>query len=364
MISYEGRNRSTANFLKTIYFDYPEWTICHVGLMPATWMKYRQGLEELVLEHPRIFPGYKKGSANFDRIDNPLYELGRHTDCWGTVWENIERGLDSITVGYPLEDWSALDDYVPPDPLKDDMFGPRADWGQLKRRLDEARRRGELAIGGGLEHGFMYMRLFYLRGFENLMMDLAADDPRLGKLIMMVEDYNSAVIRKYLDIGAEYMSFGDDLGLQNSLPMSPAMWRKFIKPSYERMFGPCRQADVPIRLHTDGCILEIIPDLIDVGVRLLNPQFRANGLEALKELARGKVALDQDLDRQLFPFATSSQIDDHIGEVFEALHSESGGLILYAECEQDVPLENIEAICTALERVCNPPELEGPIRMF
>lgn len=356
MISYEGRNRRTVNFLKTIYFDYPEWTECTLALMPATWMKYREELEELVLSHPRIFPGYKKGSKDFDYIDNPLYQPGRHTDCWGTVWENIERGLDSITVGYPLANWADFESYVPPDPLKDDLFGPREDWENVQHSLENAKRMGNLVTGGGLPHGFMYMRLYYLREFENFMMDIATDDPRLQKLIKMVEDYNVAVIRKYLELGAEIMTFGDDLGLQRSLPMSPAMWRKFIKPSYERMFRPCRETDVPIALHTDGHVLEIIPDLIEVGVRLLNPQIRANGLAGLKEVAKGKLALNQDLDRQLFPFATPSQIEDHISSVFEQLYLPEGGLMLYAECEPDVTLENIDTICTVLEKICNPPE--------
>lgn len=364
MISYKepalslskGRNRHTVNYLKAIYFDYPEWTPCRVGLMPATWIKYREDLESLVLAHPRIFPGYENRSKDFDQVHSPLYELGRHTDCWGTVWDNVERGLDSHPVGFPLEDWVAWDDYIPPDPLQDDMFGPR-DWEAVKRSLNEAKRQGDLAVGGGLPHGFMYMRLFYLRRFENLMMDMATDDPRLWKIIQMIEEYNTVVIRRYLALGAEMMTFGDDLGLQQSLPMSPAMWRRFIKLSYERVFRDCREADVPIYLHTDGHILEIISDLIEVGVCVLNPQFRANGLEGLKEIAKGKVALDQDLDRQLFPFATPSQIEDHIGEVFEELYMPEGGLMLYAECEPDVSLEKIDAICTTLERICNLPEL-------
>jgi hypothetical protein len=115
------------------------------------------------------------------------------------------------------------------------------------------------------------------------------------------------------------------------------------------------KADVPIYLHTDGHILEIIPDLLEVGVTVLNPQLGANGLHPLKEIARSRVALDLDLDRQLFPFATPSQIDDHIGEAHEELHMPEGGLMLYAECGPDVPLENIDAICASLERVCNPP---------
>ncbi len=354
-ISTAGRNRRTVNFLKTIYFDTPEWTPCAVSLLPATWIRYREQLEEVVLAHPRIFPDHVAGSRDYDAIEDPMYELGRRTDCWGTVWDNVERGMASYPYSFPLRDWADLPSYVPPDPLLDDVFGPR-DWNAVRRELADAKRRGELAVGGGLQHGFMYMRLFYLRDFENLMLDIATEDPRLWQLVDIVEGYNSAVIRKYLAMGAECVSLGDDLGLQRSLPMSPTTWRKAIKPSYERMLRPCREAGIPVFLHTDGHVLEIIPDLIEVGVRLLNPQIRANGLEGLREMARGKVALNQDLDRQLFPFATPREIEDHIGTVFEGLHLPEGGLMLIAECAPDVPLDNIDAICTALENVCRPPE--------
>jgi len=73
MISYAGKNRRAVNYLKTMYFDYPEWTICGVGFLPAVWMTHGARMEELVLAHPRVFPHYRKGSINFD---NP--PLGCH----------------------------------------------------------------------------------------------------------------------------------------------------------------------------------------------------------------------------------------------------------------------------------------------
>jgi hypothetical protein len=125
------------------------------------------------------------------------------------------------------------------------------------------------------------------------------------------------------------------------------------------MCGPCRDRGIPVYLHSDGNILEIIPDLIEVGVRILNPQIRANGLQGLREVALGKVCLNQDLDRQLFPFATPGEIEDHIGEVFEGLYRPEGGLMLIAECGPDVPLENVEAICRSFEKLCRLPEPEA-----
>ena len=171
----------------------------------------------------------------------------------------------------------------------------------------------------------------------------------------VVRDYNVAVIRRFLELGAESMRFGDDLGMQRALPISPALWRRALKPCFAAMFGPCREAGALVYLHSDGHILEIIPDLIEVGVTVLNPQLSANGIEGLLKMGQGRVALDVDLNRQLFPFASPAQIEEHIGQAWEAFHAPEGGLMLRAECQPDVPLENIEAICRTLQRLCHPP---------
>jgi hypothetical protein len=360
MISYSGKDKYSVNYLKTIYFDYPEYTMASVGFLPATWIKHRGALEELVLAHPRVFPGFVKGSVDFDfkvGMWSPLYELGRHTDCWGVTWNNIHRGLDSQVEVEPLSDWSAFSEWKKhrPDPMKDGYFGPR-DWGIIEASIKHIKASGQLPSEWALEHGFFFMRLYYLRGFENLLVDLALGEPRLLELIKIVCDFDTAMVAKHVELGMEKIAMGEDLGMQTSLPISPAMWREFVKPSYRKIMAPARDRGIPIFLHSDGHILEIIPDLIECGVTCLNPQFRANGLAGLVEVARGKVALCQDLDRQMFPFATPGQIQEHVGEVYEALHLEEGGLFLQAECGPDVPLQNIDAICTAMERLCNLPE--------
>ena len=361
MIDFAGRDRRTVNYLKTVYFARPEWTPARVYFLPSAWMKHRERLEELVLSHPRLFPGFRKGSVDYDFKSgvwgNPLYELGRHTDCWGTVWNNIARGFDSQVDVEPLADWSAFDAWKKraPDPEADDSFGPR-NWAAVAKSMADAKARGGLASCGPLMHGFFFMRLYYLRGFENLLLDIADDDPRLRELIAVVENYSAAVVRRALDLGAEEIGFAEDLGMQTSLPISPAAWRKFVKPTYEATIGQCRKRGILAGLHSDGHILEIIGDLIETGVTLLNPQFRANGLAGLRQYARGKVALSQDLDRQLFPFATPREIEDHVGEVFEGLYLRKGGLILQAEFGPDVPLDNAEALCRTMEKLCRLPE--------
>ena len=268
--------------------------------------------------------------------------------------DNIAEGLDGAVVGHPLEDWDDFDSYQPPDPVtQGEGWGPAPDWQQRRQACARAKQEGRLAWGY-VEHGSMYMRLHYLRGVSNFMIDVATEEPRLDELIQSVLSYNMATIEKHLECGAEIMSFGDDLGFQKSLAISPVKWRRYIGPCFRRMFGRCRQADVLIRLHSDGHMLEIIPDLIQYGVTIINPQIRANGLDGLEQVAKGRVCVDLDLDRQLFPFVSPQEIKEHIREAVSRLNLPEGGLMLYAECEPDIPLANVRAICEEFDTIGGP----------
>jgi hypothetical protein len=322
-----------------------------VSLLPAAWLKHGEALEKIVLAHPKLFPGYRPGGFQKMSLARP-YRRGRWTDAWGVVWDNLVDGMSAIPVESeaPLRDWAALESYRPPDPLAVDDHGDGIDWERLTKGVTLTKQRGGLA-GGGLVHGFMYMRLFYLRGFENFMMDIATRDSRLDRLIEMVLSANLRRVEKFLEIGIEILNGGDDLGMQTALPISPADWRKYLKPCFAAIFGRCRDKGVYTYLHSDGHILEIIPDLVECGVNVVNPQVRANTLEGLVRFAKGKVCINLDLDRQLFPFATPQEIRSHVREAKRALHMPEGGLMLTAECAPDVPLENIKAICETLEEI-------------
>jgi len=306
------------NRFRAIEFRTPAWLHVAVSLMPATWSKYREDLEDIVVRHPRLFGEYKRGSQDFDNFGG-RYGEGEYTDEWGCVWKNIAQGLDSLCVHHPLADWAAFEDYTPPPP------------------------------GNDLPHGFMYQRLYYLRGFESFMMDLIDEPPQLARMIDMVRDHNLAVARKMVADKPRIVHFGDDLGMQDRLAMGPDLWRRYLKPCFAQIYGVCRQAGAHVYMHTDGHVLPIIGDLIECGVTVLNPQIRANGLDGLVTECKGKVCVNLDLDRQLFPFCTPADIREHVREAVVKLGAKEGGLMLSAECEPDVPLENIEAICQALE---------------
>lgn len=330
----------TENYLRAVEFRHPEWIPFGVHLMPGTWMRYREKLEELVIRHPIIFGSHEKGSRDFDALSGG-YQEGEYTDEWGCVWRNLRGGLIGQVVVHPLADWDNFRDYKPPDPLAG------TDWNATAERFEAAKKAGNLATGGG---GSMFHQLCYLRGFENFMIDIGMDSHALHELIDMVFQYNMRRVEKFLEAGANMMNFGDDLGIQNGLPMSPEDFCKNLGPCYARLYGACREAGAHVYLHTDGNILDIMEDLMEYGVTILNPEDDPNGLDAIAEKCKGKVCVDLTFAQQYFPFLTPQEIFDYFERVVVKLGSEEGGLIWYVEIDPDVPLVNIEAICQAVEK--------------
>ncbi len=343
-------NERTQNYLDAAHFNHPKWVPVSVSLLPGTWLKYGEAVEEVVLDFPQFFPGYKAGAFKDMKIPR-THQIGRWTDVWGVVWDNAEEGINAIPVDdeAPLRDWDAFDSYERPDIVENDDYGHPRDWGRIAENFQRAKEHGSLATGG-LLHGFMFMRLHYLRGYVGLMMDIATRDPRLDKLIDLIVTQNVALVSRYLEAGANAITGGDDMGMQTSLPMSPDDWRHYLKPCFRDIFGPARDAGATTYLHSDGHIVEIIPDLGEVGVDIINPQFRANGLDKLAAL-KGTICIKLDLDRQFLPFATPEQIRDHIQECWDALYMPEGGFMINAECAPDVPPENVRAICQKLDEL-------------
>ena len=307
--------------IKALLFDHPEAIPVGIGVLPAAWMQYREELDAIAARHPVLF-GEPKSPRDYDAVSGRYVE-GEYVDAWGCVYGNIRHGMDGIIVKHPVPTREAVHTLKMPEE-------------------DE-----------GFPHGFLFLRLTDLRGFAEVMVDFAEEPPELQMLIDIVLEYNLRQGRLRLDSlpdEPQIVGFGDDLGMQHSLPMSPDKWRKYLKPCFKAIYRPFRDAGHYVYMHSDGHMWEIIPDLVDCGVQVVNPQFRANGLDNLVRVCKGKVCVDLDLDRQLFPFCTPADIDAHIEEAVRKLGSPEGGLWVKAEVGSDVPLENIEAICQALEK--------------
>jgi len=337
------------NWLRAIEFRHPEWIPCSVVLLPIVWHRHRERLEDLVLRHPSLFREYRRGSIDFDRFD-PYQSAGEIVyDNWGCGWRIEIAGAEGQVVDCPLADWDALKTFQPPDPRTTAERTPR-DWQQVRRDLAERKRKGLLAMGYGER---LFDRLYGLRGFENLMIDIATDDPRLTQLIEILTDHELRLVDLWLEAGADVIAFHTDIGTQRALMISPAKFRRHIKPMFRRIFQRVRQAGKPVHLSSDGNLLEIVDDLIECGVSMHDPQIRANTLEGICRHYKGRMCVNLDLDRQMFAFCTPRDIREQIRDVVEQLDSPEGGLMVYgAVCDDLTPLENIEAICAGLEEHC------------
>ena len=337
------------NMLRAIEYRYPEWVPIHFDIMPSVVFRHGKGLAEMMSRHPLLFT-----AAQIEAVAATVPPSGssherRFIDDWGCEWLEVEAGILGQVVGNPLADWNNLEQLTVPDPAR------QWDWEGVRIHCRQKRERGELVNGYmGIVEGSFFDRLQFLRGLENLLVDLIERPPELDRLIALVLEYNMRLIRLWLEAGAELIHFHGDIGMQQSLMMSPAAFRQVLKPAYKEMFQACRRAGAHVKYSSDGCLLEIVDDLVECGVSFHDPQVRACGIDGIARVYRGKVCAMVDIDEQMLPFAKPSEIDAQIQEIVDKVGRPEGGLMFYACPSADVPLANIEAICNAWERYAGP----------
>ena len=339
------------NLLRAVRFERPDYIPMVFHINAACWSNYPQeALAELKESHPFLFPNYERGTETVATTFGNTATAGKpYVDDWGCRWETVEDGIAGVITEHPLADWDAFGDYVPPD--AETAYGTgKMNWERTAESLGRAREEGRL-VSGGLQHGHTFLRLSYIRGYENLLYDMADDEPRLHRLIEMVEAFNMAFVQRYLELGVEWMSYPEDLGMQVGPMCSPDDFRKYIKPSYQRLMAPARDAGCIIHMHSDGDIRTLVHDLIDGGVEVINLQDLVNGIDWIKQQLAGKYCIELDIDRQdVTVFGTPDQVDALIREEVQKLGSKEGGLMMIHGMYPGMPLENARALMDAMER--------------
>jgi len=340
----------TANTLRAIRFERPEHIPVVFWINPACWHHYHpEALVELMANHSLLFPGFDRGKAVVPELA-PWERAGRpFTDAWGCIWETTDDGITGAVTQHPLADWGRLVQFVPPDPARTNGM-IATDWTAEQKCALEARTKGQ-HCSAGLEHGHAFLRLSYLRGYENLLFDMADSEARLTRLIEIVESFSLAIVRRYLDLGVAMLCYPEDLGMQNGPMVSPPLFRKYIKPIYEHLTAPAHETGCLVHMHSDGDIRDLTEDLLASGVDALNLQDLVNGVDWIAAQLKGRVCIDLDIDRQqVTRFGTPAQIDALIREEVEKLGSPEGGLMMIYGLYPGVPLENAKAVMDAMER--------------
>ncbi|HOZ47917.1 MAG TPA: uroporphyrinogen decarboxylase family protein [Candidatus Hydrogenedentes bacterium] len=338
------------NYLRNASFEGPEYMPVHLAISNASWDQWREAMEDVVERHPRIWPDFRKGQRDWDHFDfGPANTKDApFTDAWGCTWLSSTNGIEGVVVDAPLKSWRAWGEWEAPNPLETADRGP-VDWAHIRADMAARKERGDLCEGG-LPHGFFFMRLMYLRGFTNLIEDMCLDEPKLWDLIDVLYRHNRILVDQYLSMDVDMMTIGEDLGAQGTPLISPEFFRKFCKPTYEKLLQPCRKKGCHVMMHSDGYIMDLLDDLILAGVTIINPQDLCNGIENLRRELKGRVCIRLDVDRQtVVPYGTPQEIRDLIEEEVRTLGAPEGGLELICGIYPPTPPENVDAVASAFE---------------
>ncbi len=182
-------------------------------------------------------------------------------------------------------------------------------------------------------------------------MDMAERPEFVEELLdRILYEWNLPIIDQQMELGADGFYFADDWGSRNSLLFSPAMWRRFIKPRLDICYQRVRDHGGLVGQHSDGYIVSVIPDLIELGLDILNPLqpfildvYEIKGKFGDKLTLYGGIDLDHTLT-----FGTPAEVKQEIHEKADRL-GQGGGYILQS-CHtmlDDVPMENLIAYIEA-----------------
>ena len=294
--------------------------------------------------------GYRPKGPQGEIVDSVSAFTGnaRWTDEWGTVWGHAAGGVGASPVSNPLTDWSNLDEYLARMP------DPRAP-GRFDSAEREVKLLGRHVYLCGMTHMLAFERLHCLRGMENVFEDFLIEPARVERLLEKLTDYYIEIIRVWGAMGnVDALYLTDDWGTQQSLMISPEMWRRFFARHYARVIQEAHGLDIDVIFHSCGHVTEIIGDLIDLGVDVLDPlQPEAMDLSEVARNFGGKIAFCGGLSDQTMARLTPAQVKDHVRRAIDTLGKAFGNAYIVSPANvltPEIPMRNIEALFEACHR--------------
>jgi uroporphyrinogen decarboxylase len=287
--------------------------------------------------------GWIQSSA---RKDLNADSLSPRTDEWGVQWRDIGyqtrfgKGSYAEMISHPLAEDSAIDTYRPPDPSRPELY---AEAEKLVRRW-----KGEYWTVG-MTVCTIFETAWALRGYDRLLTDFVVNPELAGRILDIPLQFHLAAARRLVDLGVDMIWAGDDVGMQHRMLMSPAIWRSHLKPRLAAFIASLKQRNPGLKIayHTDGCVYPIIPDLIEIGVDVLNPvQPRSMDPERLKREYGRRLCFWGTIDIQhTLPYGTPADVSAEVRLRLQTI-GKDGGLILGPthNVQLDTPMENFWAL--------------------
>ena len=258
-------------------------------------------------------------------------------DEFGVEWStsSIDRGTPHSVLPDP-----ALTGYTFPEASAAYRFEDMADWCKANA--------GNYTI---VWVGDLWERAAFMRGMDNILMDLVIHPAFVRSLLRRLADYILATMEiLFARCRFDGIAVSDDYGAQNAMLMSPAHWREFIKPLLTEIYSLARKHNRNVFHHSCGHIRPIIPDLIDIGLDILDPiQPEAMDIHALKaEFGKALTFCGGIPTQSLLPNGTPQEVRDEIKRLKDKM-GRGGGYILAPgiTLQADVPRQNLLALINA-----------------
>lgn len=282
----------------------------------------------------------------------PRQREDEYEDEYGVVWRRASHYYEVVQRPLPDSGKEALREAKWADPLD------RRRVAGLRERATCWRERSEHAIVLDIMCSGPFEQACKLRGHDKFLLDLYADRSYAESLLDRITDTDIQLWQLYLDeVGdlVDVVAQGDDVGMQTALFLSPAMYREIIMPRHRRLADFIHsRTRAKLFMHSCGSVRDIIPDLIEIGVDILNPvQTGATGMDLARlkrEFGRDIVFWGGGIDTQLR--LPSMSVEDIAREVRSNVEIMApGGGYVFAPThnfQADVPAEKIDAVYAAL----------------
>ncbi|MBN1394167.1 MAG: hypothetical protein JW959_04020 [Pirellulales bacterium] len=265
-------------------------------------------------------------------------------DDWGVRWIDTNTDEGSYPDGKPVLDIDHIESLQP----------PRTDWSAVTddMRRQVASRANEDTLPIAYNEMVLYERAQLLLGTTNFLMAVALEPEKVESLLDKIAAYGRRLTQAVLEAGVAGVRFTDDWGTQTALFISPPSWRRLFKPRLKILYDAVKEHGGLIFQHSCGHIGEIVPDLIEIGLDVLDPcQPAANDIFAWKRLYGDKLSFMGGLDTQSYlTFGTPDEVETAVADVASVM-GRGGGFIAAPSHTITIPDANRKAMLRALDKI-------------
>jgi len=275
------------------------------------------------------------------------FKPGTGIDHWGVAHEPGSAAAFHMTyMHHPMESFDSVEQieaYPFPEYQSEGLAGQV----RAVRELHDADR---AAIGS--MQCTVWETAWYMRGMENLMCDMMAEDPMAEALLDKVTDIAVQRAVSFTKAGADGLFLGDDVGMQHTIMMSEGLYNEWLKPRLKKVIDAARAVNPELLIfyHSCGHVTELIPYLIEAGVDVLNPvQPECMDFKEIYDKYGDRLSFHGTIGTQsVMPFGTPEEVRRKVFENLD-IAGKKGGLYVCPThlLEPEVPVENVVAYIQA-----------------